>query len=401
MTKNRRRESNMVWQSSLSCCWVMLALAGCAQVIGIKDLPDDERPPVDAARPSIDASPSPDPPWWNPAFQVRVRIAIDNPPTDEDLRDVPVLVVLDQSRVDYGRTAADGRDLRFVDEGGNELEYEIERWDPSGQSFLWVRMPVIASGASTQLWLYHDNPAALEPGAPSVWSDDYLAVWHLAEAATAGGSDTVHRDATGRGNDGAQNGNGLAGAGSDAIGGAQAFDGDDDYIELSQSGLQESGTALTLLARAYVDGEPNDFSFALGSGSGSDLQWQLAWARETNTWAGRIDTETSFAISVTTVPVELYTWYLLAMVYDGTEARLYVDGEPLGQAVAVTGNLRPLAGPLYIGNNPDEGASQFDGIIDEVRIARVARSPSWLRVQHASMNDDLLDFATTECLGGC
>ena len=342
-----------------------------------------------------------DPSWWDPAFQVRVRIAIDDPPTDEELRDVPVLVVLEDGRVDHGRTAADGRDLRFVDQGGNELEHEIERWDPSGASFVWVRVPVIASGASTSFWLYYANPEASELDAPDVWSDDYLAVWHLAEDATAGGSGTVHRDATGHGNDGVQNGNGLAGAQIDSIGGAQAFDGDDDFIEISEDGLQESGTALTLLARVYVDGEPNDFSFALGSGSGGEIQWQLAWQRGTNTWAGRIDTESAFAFSVSSTPAALYTWYMLAMVYDGTEARLYVDGEPLGTAVAASGNLQPLAGPLYIGYDPDEGATQLDGIVDEVRIAKVARSPGWLRVQHASMNDDLLDFGTAECLGGC
>jgi hypothetical protein len=97
----------------------------------------------------------------------------------------------------------------------------------------------------------------------------------------------------------------------------------------------------------------------------------------------------------------LQTWYLLAMVYDGAEARLYVDGEPLGNAVTIAGDLKPLPGPLYIGNNPDEGSSELDGIVDEVRVAKVAHSQSWLRVQHASMNDDLVDFGTTECLSGC
>ncbi len=358
----------------------------------------DATPGADGREPDDDGN---DPSWWDPEFQARVRIAIDDPPTDEELRDVPVLVVLEEGRVDYGRTADDGRDLRFVDQGGDELEYEIERWDPSGRSFVWVRVPVIASGAITYFWLYHDNPEASEPDTPEVWSDDYLAVWHLAEAANAGGAGTTHRDATGRGNDGVQNGNGLAGAQIDAIGGAQAFDGEDDFIEIPEAGLQESGTALTLLARVSVDGEPNDFLFALGSGTGAEIQWQIAWQRETNTWIGRIDTEATRAISPATAPSELYNWYLLAMVYDGTEARLYVDGEPLGQAVAVTGNLQPLAGPLYIGNNPDEAATQLDGIVDEVRIAKVAHSPGWLRVEHASMSQTLLDFGAVECLSGC
>lgn len=357
----------------------------------------DAMPGGDGREPDDD-----DQPWWDPAFQARVRITIDEPPTDETLLAVPVLVVLDQTRVDYVRMADDGRDLRFIDEEGNELEYEIERWDPAGRSFLWVRVPVIKSGVSTPLWLYYDNPDAEAPVTPSVWSEDYLGVWHLAEDAVAGQSGTVHRDASGNSNHGTQNGNGLAGAsGLGAIGGAQAFDGDDDYIEIREGGLQHRGSELTLLARVYIDGEPNALSVALGSDNGDSLQWQISWERDTNTWIGSIATEATSATSSATAPAEEYTWYLLAVVYNGTEARLYVDGEPLGTAVVVTGNVKPLAGPLYIGDNPEDSNTELDGIVDEVRIAKVARSPGWLRVQHASMNDDLLDFGPVQCVGGC
>lgn len=389
-----------------------LLVAACTfnpsgQPPGVDDPPDaspggeDGRmPPDDGPRPPDDGNLF-DPPWWNPEFRARLRLVIDQPPTTELLEDVPVLVVLDANRVDYDRAAADGQDLRFVTEDGNELSHEIELWDPSGRSFVWVRVPEIASGASTTFWMYYANPDAEAPSG-SVWSDDDLAVWHLAEDATNGDSDATHRDATGHGNDGIQNGNNGVGPESDAIGGAQAFDSEDDYIEIPQGNLQETGTALTLLARVYVDDEPNVFSIALGSGTGADVQWQLAWSNEEDVWTGRIDTVGARAISEAMESTDRQSWHLVALIYDGAQAQLYVDGEPVSAAVPLTGNLEPLAGPLYIGNNPDEAVPrQLDGLVDEVRIAKVARSQSWLRVQHASMNDDLLGYGPTECLGGC
>lgn len=356
-------------------------------------------PPDDGSMPPDDGNF--DPPWWNPAFRARLRLVIDQPPTTEPLADVPVLVVLDANRVRYDRAAEEGQDLRFVTEDGDELAHEIERWDPSGRSFVWVRVPEIASGASATFWMYYDHPEAQAPGG-SVWSDDDLAVWHLAEETTNGESGVTHRDATGHGNDGTQNGNEFVGPDSQAIGGAQGFNSSEDYIEIPQGDLQETGAALTLLARVYVDDEPNAFSIALGSGTGADIQWQLAWSNEANVWTGRIDTVGGRAISEAMESTARQSWHLVALIYDGAQAQLYVDGEPVSAAVPLTGNLEPLAGPLYIGNNPDEPVSrQLDGLVDEVRIARVARSQSWLRVQHASMNDDLLGYGPTECLDGC
>jgi hypothetical protein len=388
-----------------------LLVAACTfnpsgQPPGVDDPPDaspggedGQMPPDDGPRPPDDGNLFV-PPWWNPESRARLRLVIDQPPTTELLADVPVLVVLDEERVRYDRADGEGRDLRFVTEDGNELAHEIERWDPSGRSFVWVRVPEIAAGASTTFWMYYDHPEVQAP-AGSVWTDDDLAVWHLAEDTTDGESGVTHRDATGRGNDGTQNGNDFVGADGQVIGGAQAFNNSEDYIEIPQGDLQETGTALTLLARVYVDDEPNALSVALGSGTDADIQWQLAWSNGANVWTGRIDTVGGRASSEAMDSTARQSWHLIALIYDGAQAQLYVDGEPVSAATPLTGNLEPLAGPLYIGNNPEEEASELDGLVDEVRIARVARSQSWLRVQHASMNDDLLGYGPTECLGGC
>lgn len=67
-----------------------ILLTGCAQIIGIEDLPEvppdaSTVAPPDAASPPIDARTSPDADlsdWWDPTFPVRTRITMADPPTE-------------------------------------------------------------------------------------------------------------------------------------------------------------------------------------------------------------------------------------------------------------------------------------------------------------------------------
>jgi hypothetical protein len=386
-------------------------LLGCRFEPGTADPVDGEGPDgatTDGAVTIIDAAPpdaDPGPPWWDDAFQARVRITMASPPTDVELSNVPVLVVLDATRVDYGRMRPDGADVRFVDDANNPLQYEIERWDPQGRSYLWVRVPVIPAGTATELWLYHDNPdAQAESNPPGVWSEGHLAVWHLAETATDEGTDTVHVDATGKGNAGTQNGNQGVGPETGAIGGAQDFDGIDDFIEIPQAGLQETGSALTLLVRVNVDQDKSEFfsfGYALGSGSGGESQWQIIRSHDLEGWGSIIEIGGTDVVSAADDSSDVDTWHLVGLVYDGTAVRFYLDGEQQGPDEGRTGNLDALTRPLYIGANRDESNSELDALIDEVRIENTARPAGWMRVQHASMNDALLAFGATECRDGC
>jgi len=68
-------------------------------------------------------------------------------------------------------------------------------------------------------------------------------------------------------------------------------------------------------------------------------------------------------------------WHHVAGVYDGREARLYVDGQRIG-AVEREGTRRVNALPLIIGadvNGRGEAVSAFKGRIDAVRLSTVPR----------------------------
>lgn len=68
-------------------------------------------------------------------------------------------------------------------------------------------------------------------------------------------------------------------------------------------------------------------------------------------------------------------WYHIAGVYDGTEARLYLDGELIARAERA-GRRRLNHLPLVIGGDvtgSGEATSHFDGLIDAVRLSATAR----------------------------
>ena len=67
------------------------------------------------------------------------------------LANFPVLVRVSPTTIDgfsYADCAADGSDIAFVDANGIALPREIDTWNTSGESLVWVRLPVCTNNAS-------------------------------------------------------------------------------------------------------------------------------------------------------------------------------------------------------------------------------------------------------------
>ena len=69
------------------------------------------------------------PDWWDDDWLNRRQITFNNTNSAESLTDFPVLVRLDPSNIDFDKIKAGGADIRFVDDDGTLLSYEIESWD--------------------------------------------------------------------------------------------------------------------------------------------------------------------------------------------------------------------------------------------------------------------------------
>ena len=110
---------------------------------------------------------------------------------DAALSDFPVLVKI--SEYDEGTGTGirgfsyadclkpNGGDLRFADEDGDMLASEVDTWNESGESLVWVRVPTLNS--STKITAYYGWMFAPATDSKAVWSNGYVGVWHLGESA--------------------------------------------------------------------------------------------------------------------------------------------------------------------------------------------------------------------------
>lgn len=174
------------------------------------------------------------------------------------------------------------------------------------------------------------------------------------------------------------------------IGKAFAADGAGSHIGVAHSATLEPET-LTLEAWVYLDEQP----------SGHDARKWVA-GKNTNEWArGHYGLVVSNAFTCaymnigggqaecytarTDAPLALAAWHHLAMSYDGTTLRLYVDGAQA--ASCEIGKKRiPGKGQFSIGRRPD-AYTHFRGRIDEVRLYDRPLSAEQLRRHHASPED--------------
>lgn len=125
-----------------------------------------------------------------------------------ELENFPVLVRLSEgiagfSYSDLGTTSAEAySNLRFADESGENLDYEIETWDATGTSYVWVSLPSL-SGTDTRFSAYYGADVSYTPPAvypTNVWtSAGYVAVWHLSERIPDDYWRYIYTDSTGRG----------------------------------------------------------------------------------------------------------------------------------------------------------------------------------------------------------
>jgi hypothetical protein len=139
--------------------------------------------------------------WWNVSWLKRVRISIDNLDQATTFTNIPVLIKLDDTKIDYSDFKAAGADIAFVaSDDSTSLKFDIDVWDTGGDSFVWVKVDSIAASSSDNyIYLYYDNSAATTTEDPvNVWTD-YFGVWHLEEDPTAGSPQ--YEDGTGS-NDG-------------------------------------------------------------------------------------------------------------------------------------------------------------------------------------------------------
>ncbi|MDB4370428.1 LamG domain-containing protein, partial [Akkermansiaceae bacterium] len=95
------------------------------------------------------------------------------------------------------------------------------------------------------------------------------------------------------------------------------------------------------------------------------------------------------------------TWHDLAAVYDGMEARLYLDGKLIGSEQG-QGNLKDNRLPLIIGGDVDgrgQATSHFNGLIDYVRLTPKALYQEENATFQEDVDGTIIDLQLNENIG--
>lgn len=302
-----------------------------------------------------------------------------------------LLVVLDDTRIEYDATQPGGADLRFFGpEEGGAYPVQIERWDPGGRSFVWVRIDV--TPLPDHVWMYYGDPqgfATIDPAA--VWDGAFAAVWHMDRGAsvtmpdtTANGHELTFIDFAGQ----------LDVAGK--VGLAAAFQppamlADAGPLQLSSADQLALSDAFTLEAWVSTAAMADDATHHVLRKAGAYELHTLEPASDRPKVVVHAAGVVGPQVAEDLGPLPPGQWTYLAATYRADDGTLsfYRNGMLTG-TVTVGGDAmaRTLAqSPAVV-----QVGRTFRGTIDEVRVSTIARSPEWIRLQHASMSEQLLTF---------
>lgn len=296
-----------------------------------------------------------------------------------------------------------GGDLRFADAEGNLLASEVDTWNTSGESLVWVSVPELT--ASTKITAYYGCAAPHAVTASDVWTNGFNAVWHLGESAAPLAESTGNATPFKKGTNAPTYAtNGVVGCAVDfsandpgttgsrlVADDADALDGFEDFtIEFwtYQESFRDSTEFACILSKRY--GYNNQESWFAYQNNGTAPNNVLAFSKDgtSNRTAGNANmhpdantwTHQAFQRKMSTGRVE---WY-----FDGVR-KWYADAQSKPATVQVYAG----AAPLYLGGGV--GQNSFPGSIDEVRISSVVRDAAWIKATH----DTIADNATFTCYG--
>jgi len=205
-------------------------------------------------------------------------------------------------------------------------------------------------------------------------SPDLVGLWHFDEE-----DGTIASDSSVYGNDGIVTGASWV-AGQSGFGNALSFDGVDDYVNVSDINSSLDVDTITIEAWIYLETSQTGNHNIVRKGPWADRTYGLdigtpgmniirGWVNQ-----GPKGGSTALIANGGTV-LETGEWYHVAMTYDGSQVRVYIDRVQDGiSAGTTTGDIFDNNQSLRIGGQPlaSEGRLPFEGLIDEVRIWRTA-----------------------------
>jgi hypothetical protein len=322
-------------------------------------------------------------------FRKKLSIVQSLIPIGATLDQFPIVVRLEdpdlRSTINGGKLQAGGVDLAFFgDDGKATFAFEVESYNAEkGALIAWVKIPSLSRTTNTTFYLNIVNADVKSSLAnpTSVWANGYAGVWHM--------NDSNWLDST-SGTRGTPAGTDTQITESGKIGLGGSFGANSSNVDVGTNAkYRPSSITVSVWAQPKsVNTAPDRHPYMafqdVYRNPGSDPRGY--YIEIFRTQSNPIPTfytgnSATIAHAFATTKVVNDVWYLITGTRDETTGftRVYVNAKEEGNA-SMTGAIQYLpAKPLLLGGT---GIETWNGLLDELHISNVARSPAWIETEH-------------------
>ena len=341
-------------------------------------------------------------------YDTRLPLSISGTSLFGSVTNFPVYVDLaDLPSAFFGAVQSGGGDIRITTADGlTEVPREVVSIDTTGETGqLHFRAPSLDTATTSVFYVYYGSSTAPAYaasdtyGAQNVWTNEYLAVYHMEESVAGSGNTDAYRDAT-----------------------ANNAHADDFVADTNKSGFlglgqrfEENTTDYMELPHTVLDGETDvtlSFWYASNNSnrravlSGASSYDTHAEANEYLFWFEDNNEIELFAhgnrVNYGIANVNDFNWRHYTAVRDdvNNQMRLYINGAADNEnpeSLTMT-ELDITPGGLVFGADQDLGTtapndSWLDDDIDEIRISSTVRDAGWIANEYSNQNSASLFYS--------
>ncbi|MCQ6958253.1 DUF2341 domain-containing protein [Mucilaginibacter aquariorum] len=292
----------------------------------------------------------------------------------------------------YNGSAGTNYDFAFLDPtSSTELNYQVESYNQTtGTLLVWVKIPTLYAATNNTLSFYFGSltPAHSATFYSNTWPSDYLAVYHFNESPTSTVLDATnnHVDGVATNVTAADDKIHLA---AGLTGGGYSFNGTAKIITNKTATITGPFTLSAWVNVTNPAGDNKVVSNELDYGTGYKL------GVKTNV----IETETRSTNLITTVGnlgdggTVTTGWHYIQGTFTGTTFKNYLDSVAATTVLTKTApSITPVGGNVVaigIDHRSVTDENFYNGLMDEVRISNVIKSPNWIKAEYTNQTAPL------------
>lgn len=163
------------------------------------------------------------------------------------------------------------------------------------------------------------------------------------------------------------------------------FDGKDDYLQIDHNpSLDITGTAITAAAWVKIGDQSDDVGIITKGSVMNDESYMLGIEGSEKPRMRIVNG--AFVQAVSPDPITLGEWHFIVGTYDGSNIKIYVDGE-LKKTEVQTGSLQSTTAPVVIGRRVIGDDRFYNGTMDEIAVwNRVLSAQEIMEINNTQMD---------------